>query len=284
MRLILLITFLLFFSTTYSQQINIELCNESNNLAARNECVKGYIESLLFDDLKPKADSLEISVTLKAEIYLDAIGNFYIKKAEGSLDNVKSEIDKTLKRIKPIGTYKNQEGTLLEDIISIEMNLKPNAQKLSNVNIPTEKNQTKEKDKIKADVPFATIEKVPVFPGCYQTTNEGLKKCMSEKVTFHVLKNFNQGIVNTLNLKAGIQRIAVQFKISSEGFVIDARARADHPALEEESIRVVNALPRMAPGMQDGSEVNVLYALPIIFQVEDDTQTKKEKKRKRKKG
>jgi protein TonB len=51
--------------------------------------------------------------------------------------------------------------------------------------------------------------------------------------------------------------------------VVDVRARAPHPRLEQEAIDVVKALPKMTPGMQRGQPVGVLYALPILFQVEN---------------
>src|SRR5690606_4159597 len=40
--------------------------------------------------------------------------------------------------------------------------------------------------------PVAVIEQVPVYPGCENlTTNEEHKQCLSEKITQHVVENFN---------------------------------------------------------------------------------------------
>ncbi|HBR54019.1 MAG TPA: energy transducer TonB, partial [Flavobacteriaceae bacterium] len=47
------------------------------------------------------------------------------------------------------------------------------------------------------------------------------------------------------------------------------RARAAHPSLEEEAVRVVSALPAMLPGEQEGKKVGVIYALPIIFEINE---------------
>ena len=52
----------------------------------------------------------------------------------------------------------------------------------------------------------------------------------------------------------------------------DIRARAPHGELEEEAIRVISQLPQMKPGIQRGKAVTVPYSLPIIFEIEDDTQ------------
>ena len=121
-----------------------------------------------------------------------------------------------------------------------------------------------------ADVPFAVIENVPVYPGCENAgNNDAKKKCMSEKVMKFVQKKFDNELANDLGLDAGRQRISVQFKIDKTGRVTNVRARAPHPRLEQEAIKVVQALPKMTPGKQRGKAVGVLYALPIVFQVEN---------------
>lgn len=119
------------------------------------------------------------------------------------------------------------------------------------------------------DVPFAVIENVPVFPGCEKKKNNAdRKKCMSEKITKHVNKKFNTDLAADLGL-SGVQRIAVAFKIDKSGNIVGVRARAPHPALAKEAERVIKSLPKMQPGRQRGKAVNVPYALPIKFQVQD---------------
>lgn len=121
-----------------------------------------------------------------------------------------------------------------------------------------------------ADVPFAVIENVPVYPGCESAgNNEAKKKCMSEKIQKFVQKKFNNELANDLGLDAGRQRISVQFKIDRTGNVVGVRARAPHPRLEQEAIKVVQQLPKMTPGKQRGKAVGVLYALPIVFEVQN---------------
>jgi len=120
-----------------------------------------------------------------------------------------------------------------------------------------------------ADVPFAVIENVPIYPGCEKKkSNAEKKKCMSEKVQKFVVKKFNTELAGELGLE-GRQRINVQFKIDRSGNVVNVRARAPHPKLEKEAIKVVSSLPKMIPGKQRGKAVGVLYSLPILFQVEN---------------
>jgi len=120
-----------------------------------------------------------------------------------------------------------------------------------------------------ADVPFAVIEDVPIFPGCENlSNNDQRKKCMSEKVQDFVNKKFNTDLGSQLGL-SGVNRIIVQFKIDKNGNITEVRSRAPHPRLEQEAARVINALPKMKPGKQRGKPVGVMYSLPIVFQVQD---------------
>ncbi|SDR71789.1 protein TonB [Gillisia sp. Hel1_33_143] len=120
-----------------------------------------------------------------------------------------------------------------------------------------------------ADVPFAVIEDVPIFPGCENlSNNDQRKKCMSEKVQDFVNKKFNIDLGSQLGL-SGVNRIIVQFKIDKNGNITEVRSRAPHPRLEQEAARVINALPKMKPGKQRGKPVGVMYSLPIVFQVQD---------------
>ncbi|QED38792.1 blaR1 peptidase M56 [Antarcticibacterium arcticum] len=123
-------------------------------------------------------------------------------------------------------------------------------------------------------LPFAIIEEVPVFSGCEALpTNEERKKCMAEKVSEFVARNFNTGLGKELGLK-GVNRVIAVFKISSDGDITDVRARAPHPALEAEAIRVISSLPQMTPGKHEGNNVAVSYSLPIVFQVAESEEQK----------
>jgi protein TonB len=124
-------------------------------------------------------------------------------------------------------------------------------------------------DEVIADVPFAIIENVPIYPGCEDKKNNAdRKKCMSEKITKFVNREFNTGLASELGL-SGRQKINVQFKIDSKGNVVGIQSAAKHPRLKSEAARVIQKLPQMTPGMQRGKAVGVIYALPIIFQVQD---------------
>ncbi|APU68573.1 M56 family metallopeptidase [Christiangramia flava] len=116
------------------------------------------------------------------------------------------------------------------------------------------------------DVPFAVVDKAPAFPDCEEfTSNDERKKCTSEKISMFVNQNFNTNIGKELGL-TGISRIIVQFKIGQDGNIAEVRARSSREELKEEAIRVINSLPKMTPGEQNGQKVSVMYSLPIAFQ------------------
>ena len=142
------------------------------------------------------------------------------------------------------------------------------------------KTPTNLKEKI-ADVPFAIIEKSPVFPGCTGNTNIELKKCTSNSIEGFVKKQFNVGLFKDLELNVRRMRISVQFKINKEGKAVDMRARAPHPDLEKEAIRVISALPVMEPGRQRNNLVRTLYALPIIYEFDSKGNIKPNAKRRK---
>jgi len=119
------------------------------------------------------------------------------------------------------------------------------------------------------EVSFSSVENTPIYPGCEKGNNEKRRRCMSEKIAKFVRKKFNTKLAEGIGL-SGRQRISVIFKIDKLGDVIGVRARAPHPQLEDEAIRVINLLPKMKPGMQLGKAVVVPYSLPINFEVKEE--------------
>ena len=128
--------------------------------------------------------------------------------------------------------------------------------------------EVEEAEEVVEEVSFLVIQDVPVFPGC-KGNNTQLKKCMSEKITKHVGRHFNVDLAQDLGLSAGRKKISVQFKIDENGNIVDVRARAPHPRLQKEAIRIIKKLPKMKPGRQRNKAVKVRYNLPILFNVED---------------
>lgn len=120
----------------------------------------------------------------------------------------------------------------------------------------------------KVEVPFAIIDKAPGFPGCDSKVSEHERKeCFTKNISEFVGKNFNVSLASALGL-TGTQKIYVLFKVDVSGEIVQAKARAPHPELEEEALRVINMLPQLEPGEQDGKKVMVPYTLPIAFKTQ----------------
>lgn len=116
------------------------------------------------------------------------------------------------------------------------------------------------------DISFMIIDKIPTFPGCEDNEND--KKCFNRNLQKHFAENFNSSLPNKLELSPGKKRLIILFKIDKEGNIRDIKAKAPHRKLEEESIRIINMLPKMIPGEQDGKPVGVKYTLPMRIDVQ----------------
>lgn len=111
------------------------------------------------------------------------------------------------------------------------------------------------------------VEFVPVFPGCEAlATNAEKIDCMSSKINAFVNKNFRKELLEDLQPNQ-IHRIYVNFKIDSNGFVTDVVANSHNAKLKKEAQRVINNLPSMRPGKQGDKNVEVLYSVPIAFNI-----------------
>lgn len=127
--------------------------------------------------------------------------------------------------------------------------------------------EVEEVEEVIEDVPFTIIEDVPVFPGC-KGNKAALKKCFNKKMQKHFAKKFDAELPNELGLSSGKKRLIMLFKIDRSGNIVDIRAKAPHPRLQKEAIRIIKLLPKMKPGRQRGKPVGVKYTLPMRIDVE----------------
>lgn len=110
-------------------------------------------------------------------------------------------------------------------------------------------------------VSFMSVNKAPIYPGC----DQGDKDCFSKMVQTHFSENFDHDLSNTLGLDSGKKRVFIGFIIDDEGNVVDVNARAPHIDIKNEVIRVMNTLPKMIPGENNGKKVVVKYAIPLLL-------------------
>ena len=129
-----------------------------------------------------------------------------------------------------------------------------------------------EKDKLMNQepetVPFATIDEVPVFPGCEDADNK--RSCFNEKMQKHIAKHFSYPKEAQ---EKGIQgRVSILFTIAKDGTIQNLRTRGPHKLLEQEVERIINQLPYIKPGVHEGKKVNVPFSIPINFRLQGDVK------------
>ena len=102
---------------------------------------------------------------------------------------------------------------------------------------------------------YDVVEKMPSFPG-------GSKALME-----YLDKNIKYPVSAQKNLLEG--RVILQFIVDKKGRLSDIKvARSVEPSLDAEAVRVVKAMPRWNPGMQNGEAVKVRYTLPVNFRLQ----------------
>ena len=116
------------------------------------------------------------------------------------------------------------------------------------VNVPQEV-----KDELKGTPVFEVVEQMPEFPDGGMA---GLMKYFQKNMRYPAEAK-----------EAGKQgRVTVQFVVNKDGSISGARVlRGVAPLLDAEAIRLVNAMPKWKPGMQQGKPVAVKYTVPVRF-------------------
>ncbi len=103
---------------------------------------------------------------------------------------------------------------------------------------------------------FDVVEQMPQFPGGPHALFEFLAKNIRYPEAAE---------------KAGCQgRVIATFVVLKDGSVSNPKVvKSVSPELDEEALRVLNAMPNWTPGKQSGQVVNVKYTIPISFALPD---------------
>ncbi len=116
-------------------------------------------------------------------------------------------------------------------------------------------------------VPFASVDEVPVFPGCEDADDK--RACFNEQIVKHIKKHFNYP---KKAQELGVQgRVSVIFVIGKDGIITDIGKRGPHELLENEAVRIIERLPKMQPGKHEGEVVKVPFSIPITFRLSSQT-------------
>ena len=101
---------------------------------------------------------------------------------------------------------------------------------------------------------FNVVEQMPQFPG----GDVELMKFLSENVKYPEAA-----------LKAGTQgRVVAQFIVEADGSITNVKVLKNvSDEIDAEAVRVINAMPKWKPGMQNGKVVRVKYTIPVTFRL-----------------
>ena len=114
------------------------------------------------------------------------------------------------------------------------------------------------------------VEIPPTYPGCSGDA-DAKRKCFNKQVRKFVSSKFDASISGNMDLSPGKKRVFAMFNIDKQGRIVNVRAKAEHPKLEAEAIRVVKKLPKMLAARQNGNAVGIRnYTVPIHFVIEDN--------------
>jgi TonB family protein len=143
-----------------------------------------------------------------------------------------------------ITSYKCDSDTLLVGIIGEEPNASEiEIRSLGNSSAKTPNNEV-----------YTIVEQMPLYPGGDNERN----RLLATNIVYPELATKN-GIQGT---------VYVQFVIDTEGSVTNVKVlQGIGGGCDEESVRVVNLMPKWNPGKQKGKAVNVLFNMPIYFRL-----------------
>ncbi|TDR24257.1 outer membrane biosynthesis protein TonB [Flavobacterium cheniae] len=119
----------------------------------------------------------------------------------------------------------------------------------------------------------------------------GFTKCTSQELPYYKVKNLTTGLEEQVSFNDYIRkhiykkfrypefamdheiqgRVLVYFIIDKEGNpqINDAVGPKNGLILEEEAARIIKSLPTAIPANCDGKPINISYAIPIMFQMEE---------------
>ena len=106
------------------------------------------------------------------------------------------------------------------------------------------------------EVVFKVVEQQAEFPGGPQA----MFKYLSDHIKYPVICQEN-----------GIQgKVICQFTVNKDGSIVDIQVlrSSGHDALDKEAMRVIQSMPKWAPGKQRGKPVRSRFTLPVTFKLQ----------------
>ena len=108
-------------------------------------------------------------------------------------------------------------------------------------------------------------EVMPRYAGCMDTPADTIN-CTFRSVLAHIQSN--QQYPDTARTLGVQGPVVVEFIVDKQGKITNPRVTQGLGyGLDEEALRLINAMPAWQPGMQDGQPVAIRMVIPVVFQI-----------------
>lgn len=122
---------------------------------------------------------------------------------------------------------------------------------------------------------YKVVEDMPRFSGCEDKglSKSEVKQCAENLMLDYIYTNLKYPKTALENKTVGM--VVLQFVIDKKGVVKDSKlVRNIGDGCGEAALAIVDAMPDWIPGKQRGKPMNVLYTLPIRFQLDEEGNVK----------
>ena len=171
-----------------------------------------------------------------------AVAAFATPKVESLSNVIKSESEALVSRVMPAAKAQAAESPELAAITPVQAAERAATDAVEQLVADVSETVAPDGD----DKVYDIVEQQPEFPG----GTSGMAKWLGDNIKYPA-EAAKQGIEG---------RVIVQFVVGSDGTVSDVKLmRAVNPLLDQEALRVINAMPKWTPGKQDGKPVAVKY-------------------------
>ncbi len=121
---------------------------------------------------------------------------------------------------------------------------------------------------IKEDTAVYTwVAQMPVFDKC-DPMDENAYSCSLKELTMYLFSNIRYPQEEMARNEGGIAQVGIV--INKKGLIKEAKIEVSSgfKALDQEALRVIQAMPEWKPGIENGQAVNVAMSIPVNFKPE----------------
>ena len=187
-----------------------------------------------------------------------AVAAFATPKVESLSNVIKSESEALVSRVMPAAKAQAAESPELAAITPVQAAERAATDAVEQLVADVSETVAPDGD----DKVYDIVEQQPEFPG----GTSGMAKWLGDNIKYPA-EAAKQGIEG---------RVIVQFVVGSDGTVSDVKLmRAVNPLLDQEALRVINAMPKWTPCKQDGKPVAVKYTIPVTFRQDESKAMEK---------